>query len=362
MNKTNIMLIGGFMGAGKTASILSIAKYMLREGKKTGIIINEQGSLSIDAEFLKRQGLQVCEISGSPLFSSFRQFEEKLLTFKEKGDFDIILVEPIGNCTDLISTIIKPIKDSNSGKWKEYRILPLSVIEDPLYLNGFHKDAEFIIQKQIEEADVIVLNKEDMLNKTDKMKITAYMEEKYPNKKLFFTSVNQNRGIQEWIYQIFQMGNDRELYANNCLNICYDHYNKANRDIGWLNMSCEFSVEQRISAITFLTSLADSIKSKLKGKSKEIIHLKIYYYNNNASCILSCTTVSVENNICQNLKTSVHYGNLMINIRAFIESEELSNIIRDILEASLQNMNAVHSNLKIECFAPTYSDTVYRYL
>lgn len=363
MNKTNIMLIGGFMGAGKTASILSIAKYMLREGKKTGIIINEQGSLSIDAEFLKRQGLQVLKITGGPLCSSFSNFEEKILTFKEKGDFDMILVEPVGNCTDLIATIIKPIKESNSGKWKDYRILPLSVMADAMYfMNSIHKDADFIIQKQIEEADVIVLNKEDRLNKSDKLKIKEYMEEKYPDKKLFFTSVNQNIGIQEWIYDIFQMGLDRDLYANNSLNICYDHYNEANKDIGWLNMSCEFAAEQRISVITFITSLADHIKSALKDKSNEVIHMKIYFYNNNASCILSCTSVSDENNIYQNLRSSVNYGNLLINIRAFMEPEQLSNITEDILNASFNDMNATHTNLKIESFVPFHSETVYRYL
>lgn len=363
------MIIGGFLGAGKTTSILSIAKDMLSEGKRIGIITNDQGSISADTEFLKHQGLQVLEINGGCLCSNLDQLEEKIKAIQNNDKLDIIFVEPVGCCTDIVATIMKPIKESKNG-WREYHILPLSVILDPIILKeviqkkdkNIPKEIEYLIQKQLEEADVIVLNKIDYLCKADVSELSEYITEKYPKKKMVLISASQNIGIQEWIYEIFQMNLNSELYENQYIDINYDQYMKAEKEIGWLNLSCEFTVKEQISAVILITSLADKIKDMVKKSNNEIAHLKIFFYNNDASCQLNSIGVSSENVIDHRLKKSIKYGNLIINIRAYIKPDQLKNIAHSALNDTFYEVDGTLNNLQMECFSPIKAKPVYRYL
>ena len=82
---------------------------------------------------------------------------------------DVILAEPVGSCTDLSATILQPLKDEFAGKLS---VAPLSVLVDPERLanyldgksSGLHQSAAYILQKQLEEADLIVISKADLLS------------------------------------------------------------------------------------------------------------------------------------------------------------------------------------------------------
>ncbi|MBZ9686026.1 CobW-like GTP-binding protein [Clostridium estertheticum] len=54
MVSAELIVVGGFLGAGKTTSILSIAKYLISSGKKVGIVTNDQGSELVDTNFSRK--------------------------------------------------------------------------------------------------------------------------------------------------------------------------------------------------------------------------------------------------------------------------------------------------------------------
>lgn len=94
MNRIELIIIGGFLGAGKTTSIVSIAKCLLERGKKIGIITNDQGSNLVDSRFLRLTGLSVLEIREGCFCCNFDQFVERIYNFTEHNTPDIILAEP----------------------------------------------------------------------------------------------------------------------------------------------------------------------------------------------------------------------------------------------------------------------------
>lgn len=71
-----------------------------------------------------------------------------------------ILAEPVGSCTDLVSTIMNPLR----GKAGDLDVLLLSVLVEPGRLkdfrenntNAFSEGVYYIMDKQMEEADFIV--------------------------------------------------------------------------------------------------------------------------------------------------------------------------------------------------------------
>ena len=83
---------------------------------------------------------------------------------------DVILGEPVGSCTDLRATVQYPLCRLYGDR---YRVGPLSVLVDPLRAlrmlgeesgRPFSPKVLYIYGKQLEEADLIVINKCDLLD------------------------------------------------------------------------------------------------------------------------------------------------------------------------------------------------------
>lgn len=128
MNKIKLAVIGGFLGAGKTTVILGLAKKLIEQGKKVGIVTNDQGSNLVDTNFLKAGGFPVLEVAGGCFCCNFGEFTEKVNTLARTELPDIILAEPVGSCTDLVATIFRPFQLKRAN---EFSLSPLCVIVDP---------------------------------------------------------------------------------------------------------------------------------------------------------------------------------------------------------------------------------------
>ena len=44
-------LVGGFLGSGKTTSIINAAKVLIAQGKKVGVVTNDKGKHLVDTAF-----------------------------------------------------------------------------------------------------------------------------------------------------------------------------------------------------------------------------------------------------------------------------------------------------------------------
>src|SRR5436853_4723231 len=64
MSKARYIMIGGFLGAGKTTAILQLAQDLHRKGTRVGLITNDQSFGLVDTALLSSQGLPVEEITG----------------------------------------------------------------------------------------------------------------------------------------------------------------------------------------------------------------------------------------------------------------------------------------------------------
>jgi Ni2+-binding GTPase involved in maturation of urease and hydrogenase len=57
MSRTRVIIIDGFLSAGKTTLLAQAAKYFIRQGKRVGIITNDQAANLVDTHFLSGLGL-----------------------------------------------------------------------------------------------------------------------------------------------------------------------------------------------------------------------------------------------------------------------------------------------------------------
>ena len=165
MNKARYVMIGGFLGAGKTTAILGLARLLASRSLRVGLITNDQSVGLVDSAVLRNGEFAVEEITGGCFCCRFNSLTAAAAKLTDAARPDVFLAEPVGSCTDLSATVALPLRHMYGDR---YRVAPLSVLIDPeraLRVLGleagpaFSPKVEYIYTKQLEEADILVINK-----------------------------------------------------------------------------------------------------------------------------------------------------------------------------------------------------------
>lgn len=168
--KARYIMIGGFLGAGKTTAVAELAKKLTAQGLRAGIITNDQGRNLVDTAMLRAKGFQTEEIPGGCFCCRFNSLVDAASKLSAETRPDVLIAEPVGSCTDLVATVTYPLRRIYG---ESFSVAPVSVLLDPVRaarIFGAEKGAAFsdkvryIFTKQVEEADIVVVNKCDMVD------------------------------------------------------------------------------------------------------------------------------------------------------------------------------------------------------
>lgn len=91
-------LITGFLGSGKTTFLKNYVSYLLMQGQKVGIIVNDHGAINVDMLLVDELSSDRCEtemVIASDRECHMRRFRTKLIAMCMQG-FDRVIVEPSG--------------------------------------------------------------------------------------------------------------------------------------------------------------------------------------------------------------------------------------------------------------------------
>src|SRR5829696_8894510 len=72
------VMIGGFLGAGKTTTIARLARQYQTQGKRVGVVTNDQAHDLVDTNALRSQGLSVEEVPGACFCCRFEDLVERV--------------------------------------------------------------------------------------------------------------------------------------------------------------------------------------------------------------------------------------------------------------------------------------------
>lgn len=152
---TEVDLISGFLGAGKTTFMKKLVAEAFQD-EKVVIVENEFGEIGIDSGFLKDTGIQVSEINGGcvccTLVGDFtKNLHEVIKTYHP----DRILVEPSGVAK--LSDIEVSVLDV--GKTEDIKIGALVTIVNALKAKKQMKAFGEFFKDQIEHATAVVLSR-----------------------------------------------------------------------------------------------------------------------------------------------------------------------------------------------------------
>src|SRR4249920_3268177 len=188
------VMVGGFLGAGKTTAMLRLADHFTGQGRKVGLITNDQSHGLVDTSMVAAQGYPVQEITGGCFCCRFNSLTDAADRLTRDARPDVFLAEPVGSCTDLRATVQYPLRRLYGD---DYRVAPLSVLVDPMRAarilglesgRSFSPKVLYVYEKQLEEADIIVINKSDLLSAGQREALERALSARFPQAKIVVVS------------------------------------------------------------------------------------------------------------------------------------------------------------------------------
>src|SRR6516164_158109 len=108
MKRIRFVMVGGFLGAGKTTTLARLARFYQGRGQRVGLVTNDQAADLVDTTSLRSQGLPVEEVAGACFCCRFDDLVDRVGALQSAQRPDLILAEPVGSCTDLVATVVQP--------------------------------------------------------------------------------------------------------------------------------------------------------------------------------------------------------------------------------------------------------------
>jgi len=355
-----LIFVGGFLGSGKTTALAGIAKRLLKLGKRVGIVTNDQSDNLADTvivrEMLEGLGVPVEEVVAGCFCCKFEELIdniEKILLHKP----DILLGEPVGSCTDFVAAVANPIKIHYH---EAFRFAPFTTMVDPdrvreLLLaeteSNFPEEVAYLFGKQLEEADILVLNKIDLLDDAEVKRLVSLLTEKYPEKEILAISARDGGGVEKWL-EVLLSGRPG---ANTVLSqIDYDRYARAEAVLGWLNAAIKISSDRLFAADKFVMDLFIELRESFKQEKGEIGHLKSVFTSGGKSFWVNLTNLSSDPMVSGEPMATLSKGSLILNARVQLDPENLEKIVRDVLSNVAEKFDVKTEIDDLQCFSPAY--------
>lgn len=180
---TDILIISGFLGAGKTTFMRNLIA-MQDTSLKIGILENEFGEIGIDGALLQDYEIPIREItSGCICCSLSAAFEDELAAIIEEYTPDLILIEPSGvaDLADVRRSCEKLIKNGTVGN-----IFALTLVDTSGHI-AYQENFGHFYSSQIATADAILLTKTKGYCRDDVIENVAALN---PNAPIFSDANN----------------------------------------------------------------------------------------------------------------------------------------------------------------------------
>ena len=336
-HRTQFLMIGGFLGAGKTTAIALLAKKLQAAGKRVGVVTNDQAFNLVDTHALRAQGLEVDEVPGACFCCKFDELLETITNLGDRAKPDVILTEPVGSCTDLVATVIEPLRNMYG---EEYEVGKLAVLCKPEHGmkilagerrvggGGFSPQAEYIFLKQLEEADIVVVNKVDKLRRTDADRLAELVHERFPNKQVLLASGKRGDGVDELLEALVEPRSATTSY----IEVDYDQYAAGEAELAWLNAYVEATAASDFALDDLVQGCVRRIADNLSQANYEPAHLKVLGYVDGGTSIANLVATGSPAELSVSSRQHTNQATLIVNARVAGEPQVLAAIVDEALD------------------------------
>lgn len=363
-------MLGGFLGAGKTTTVLRTAQHFQKLGRRVGLITNDQAAGLVDTALLEELNLPVREIAGGCFCCRSEGLVEALGHLTAESQPEVFIAEPVGSCTDLIATVTLPLQRIYR---QGYVMAPYAVLLDPyraMQTLGvesaplFSPDVNYIYRKQLEEAEIIAVNKIDVMHPGRLAALRAALEAQYPAARVLEIASRPGLGMEP----LFEALANTTGKVSKVMEVDYARYGVGEALLGWVNVQAQVEMAGKRgkgkAAVTahaagfdrseWLLKLVETIQRSLKRRKIEIAHLKASLAGSDRDLTaVQLTRSDAAPELTRATDQRFNWGELLINLRAEGDPDVLLAAVLKAGRACLEKVPALHmSHLRSEHFRP----------
>lgn len=275
-----LILLGGFLGAGKTTVLGRAAERLRDEGVRVAVVTNDQGSNLVDTALWGVRGLPVAEVPAGCFCCRFDDLLAATDRLTERAAPQVILAEPVGSCTDLAATVLRPLRAMYAER---FTLAPLSIAVDATRLlrfigvegQGERDDVAYLFAKQLEEADVVLLNKIDLIDTDDLARLRGWLAAILPGPTVLPVSAATGEGLDGWLEVVCGTAQGAPV-ARRPLDVDYARYGQAEARLGWLNARGTLVGDAGGRAQDWADACLRDLVERLDEHALPIAHVKLH--------------------------------------------------------------------------------------
>ena len=266
---TRLVFLGGFLGAGKTTLLLRAASKLQARGLQVGFVTNDQGGDLVDTARGMAAELPVAEVAGGCFCCRWSELAGALESLADRRP-DVILAEPVGSCTDLTATVLRPLLVQGPA---DLDLAPLSVLVSTNNASARRSArVEWLQDQQARECHWLLLGKADRLSPSDRDARRAELAALYPGvARILPVSGRTGEGVDDWLDLVL----GRPVQELESLEIDYGTYAEAEAELGWLNAACELRSSQPHNPSRIAETVEGRMADRLAAEGAELAHFKL---------------------------------------------------------------------------------------
>lgn len=354
-NPIRFIMIGGFLGAGKTTALLRLARHYSSEGLRVGIITNDQAEGLVDTLAFKNAGYPTEEIPSGCFCCHFNKLLEASGRLADGLEPDIILAEPVGSCTDLVNAVITPLKTLYRDR---FDVAPYATLLDPARARealeasgplGFSQKVTYLYKMQQNEADIVVVNKSDTLAPSERAQIQQLVAQNFPSAPCVFASALTGEGFETLVSLLDRAGESGKFPAR----VDYARYAEGEIALGWLNARLHVEGEAPWDGESLMTALADHIQSGWSATGVIIAHFKMRLIDETGEEVaLHLTRNDATPAVHGSFSAPTRRASLIINVRAEGAPEVLQGGVQATLADVCRHFSVQWTEVAWDAFSP----------
>ncbi len=356
-------IVGGFLGSGKTTAIIGAAKLLMAQGKRVGVVTNDQGKYLVDTAFFTLADVPTVEVTGGCFCCNYDDLDARLDQLRHTAQPDVIFAESVGSCADIVATVVKPLltlrqatPPTSFSVFADARLLRRRLLDQPM---PFSDDVVYIFDKQIEEAGLLVINKADLLNY--ELRITNYelltlARQRFPGKAIRLQNSLEAGDIAGWVAALESGALGLPGAA---LEIDYARYGAGEARLAWLDETATLRVTEGQGRAVALHAIG-AIVDALRQRQAAVGHLKFFVRGADEDAKVSFPTLDEAGWEAAVPSLSGTLVTLLINARVEMGAEILRDVVAQAVRQAAATCGAAFDESAIAFFHPGFPSPTHR--
>lgn len=344
-------VFSGFLGSGKTTTMMKLTDYYSSTYNKAAMISNDlgHGVTLADNRFAMLSGCNASEMTEDCICYQNENLADRLNSYYDDG-FEFVVSDIPGFGIGALEHVYHGLEQKFTG---EFLLAPFTVLVEPktvgILQNGVKTDMTYIYNAQLEEADLIVLNKTDVLKENEIESYKSWLSENYPEAKVIAISAASGDGIDVLAKELREgqasmrrpdIGYGGKEFQASMSRIC-EYYNQFVATV-----CCK-----TFDGNAYLLDIAAKVQKQLENKDYDIPHLKLIAWTTEGDYgKVDMIGTGREIEVNHRFKDTCIQIAVVVNLSGICDKEVLDDMVSSVIENVSKEYNLSMMTHKKECF------------